>query len=1438
MHSAPSTAPSAPGSPSPFDLPSLPAALAPVLWVFALGAGVRTRAWAHEMLARLEVLQDDGRRHTLEQVRAAMEALARAQWLIEHPHRVGYWRVHPGALSQVYPALLRWKPFERLWRALCEQEKVPAELRSGGFASFQNLDAAVALTRLAVLGGRPPSELRTLERACTWGLSWEDVLERALHDPLDETLLTLLHTHLQVQVLADRLHLLQDRWLPPTGLPVVAQIHELLQQAAGDPDLMREFLDTGLCLRLAEHHAQRGDWIEAHACLRPLTTEDAARWQQHDRAIDALALFRAGRWPEAVEAFESILDALRTLTGKRKSLLPRAFLIPLALARMARPDPAEWRQALKLALSEDGRRSPAPDSDWGTIGLAIQMRLGEARRDLSVFRPMSRTPHVQTLDFTRWLMRAWLHDPQHRGEDELGEDALRAADLLRNRLRQCGLSDLATQLDGALAVLQGREAPAHFFVGAPAERWRTTLVALQALEALAPRPVGTTVVESQTRLLWALEIDRSGRLLDVTPLEQKSGVRGWSKPKAVPLSRLVRAEGLDPRDAAVARAVRAVPQERTHRIDLAAAIVSLVGHPRVGLTESPELFITLEEAPARLDVQRLEHELLVRLDPLPCDLLQADTLEGLRFGRPPGAQELKEREALRALTLQRHGPTDWRLTRLDTEQRRVAQLIGHELRVPIAAAEELQPVLERLGQHFQIHSDQQVEHARLVEADPRLRAELTPQGDGLRVRLVVTPLGDKGPRLAPGQGRAAVVASVEGETLTAQRRLEAERSHLETVQDACPMLGPLPEQAPALWDVESPEEALALLERLHTLNAVQALDWPQGKALRVDSAGLGQLQVNVTSGSEWLALQGGITINEQLVASLDRLLDWGAHQKSRFVPLGEGRFLALTEELRQRMEELATVVQIPGSPGGGRLRKGEPARAVLPPVASAWLDRTLAGADVQADTAFRLQLDRLAESQQFQPELPRTLQARLRPYQEEGYQWAMRLAACGLGACLADDMGLGKTLQALGVLLARAPDGPALVIAPTSLIGNWREEARRFAPSLRVQGYAEGDESGDRQALVDRVGAQDLVLVSYQLALNDSAILARRAWHTLVLDEAQAIKNATAKRSQAVFDLQADFRLALSGTPIENRLSELWSIMRVCNPGLLGSLKLFNLRFAVPIERDRHKGAQRTLRKLIAPFILRRTKSQVLDDLPPRTELTLVVEGDDTERAHYEALRRQALRDAERALKADTPGQAHLNILAQLTRLRRAACDPRLITPDLKAAGAKVRAFGELAAELTANGHKTLVFSQFVDFLGLLRDPLDAAGIRYQYLDGSTPAAERSRRVAAFQAGDGDLFLISLKAGGFGLNLTVADYVVIADPWWNPAAEDQASGRAHRIGQQRPVTVYRLVHKGTLEEKIVALHQDKRELADSVLEGHDTTGPLQAEDLVNLMLGD
>jgi SNF2 family DNA or RNA helicase len=544
--------------------------------------------------------------------------------------------------------------------------------------------------------------------------------------------------------------------------------------------------------------------------------------------------------------------------------------------------------------------------------------------------------------------------------------------------------------------------------------------------------------------------------------------------------------------------------------------------------------------------------------------------------------------------------------------------------------------------------------------------------------------------------------------------------------------------------------------------------------------------------------------------------------------MGQGVYVALTRALRGRLRDLAGVAD--SVPDGIR----------VPLMATPWLDDVLAGAGVDPDAHFRQRLARLRAARATEVAVPATLAAELRPYQEEGYRWAMTLAASGMGACLADDMGLGKTLQALAVLLARSGEGAGLVIAPTSVCGNWAAEARRFAPTLNVHVYAEGD----RETLLAQAGAHDLVIVSYTLLQQARKAFSAREWHTVVADEAQAFKNAASQRARAMFDLPSGFRMALSGTPVENRLAELWSVMRFCNPGLLGSLARFNEHFANPIERGGVREARQRLRRMIAPFVLRRTKAQVLDELPPRTELVIRVEPEPVEAAHYEALRRQAQTQAEAALarieaarkatrgapagararaiaQAQFQQQARIHVLAQLMRLRRAACDARLVTPEVGHEGAKVRAFVELASELAANGHKTLVFSQFVDFLQLLKQGLERAGLAMQYLDGATPAAERTRRVAAFQAGEGDVFLISLKAGGFGLNLTAADYVIIADPWWNPAAEDQAMGRAHRIGQQRPVTVYRLISAGTIEERIVELHNDKRALADGLLEADD-----------------
>ena len=340
-----------------------------------------------------------------------------------------------------------------------------------------------------------------------------------------------------------------------------------------------------------------------------------------------------------------------------------------------------------------------------------------------------------------------------------------------------------------------------------------------------------------------------------------------------------------------------------------------------------------------------------------------------------------------------------------------------------------------------------------------------------------------------------------------------------------------------------------------------------------------------------------------------------------------------------------------------------------------------------------------------------------------------------------------------------------------------------------------------------------------------------------MLDEAQAFKNAHTRRSQAVMALRGEFRMIATGTPLENHLGELWNLFRFINPGLLGTADQFQLRFAGPIEKAQDKraeaGARARLRRLTQPFILRRTKSQVLTELPPRTEIVIPVELTQEETALYESLRREAL-DKLAALEAPE-SQKSIAILAEMMRLRRAVCNPELVAPGVGIASSKLATFAHLIDDLLDNRHKVLVFSQFVDHLTLIRKHLDARGIRYQYLDGSTPMQERKKRVDAFQAGEGELFLISLKAGGVGINLTAADYVIHMDPWWNPAVEDQASDRAHRMGQQRPVTIYRLVARHTIEEGIVELHHHKRDLAESLLEGGDMAARMSPSDMLAML---
>ncbi|MEO7094538.1 MAG: DEAD/DEAH box helicase, partial [Polyangiales bacterium] len=512
---------------------------------------------------------------------------------------------------------------------------------------------------------------------------------------------------------------------------------------------------------------------------------------------------------------------------------------------------------------------------------------------------------------------------------------------------------------------------------------------------------------------------------------------------------------------------------------------------------------------------------------------------------------------------------------------------------------------------------------------------------------------------------------------------------------------------------------------------------------------------------------------------------------------------------------------------------GKKRMELSPAAAPAMVELRQAGAKIDQAAAWTQLTERLAASQRLRPRPPATLTATLRDYQIEGHAWLSRIAAWGAGACLADDMGLGKTVQAIALLLDRAKTGPALVLAPTSVCFNWVDELAKFAPSLRPVVYGAAT---DRAACLRDLGKKDVLIASYGLLVRDAEALAGVKFGTLVIDEAQALKNPTTRRAKAARGLDAEFRVALSGTPFENHLGELWSLFSVVFPGLLGSWDQFRERYATPIERGLDPHAKAALTRVIRPFLLRRTKQEVARELPARTEIQVPIALSPDERALYEDARLAAVAELSK-MKGVRDEQRRFQVLAALTRLRLLASHPKLYDPMSPVASSKLRRVLELLEELRAEGHRALVFSQFTSHLALVREELERNGFTLQYLDGSTPAAQRKAIVGAFQAGEGDAFLISLKAGGTGLNLTAADYVIHLDPWWNPAVEDQATDRAHRIGQTKPVTVYRLISRGTLEEKIVVMHEEKRSLVAGILEGTDIAAKLTTRDLLELLAG-
>jgi superfamily II DNA or RNA helicase len=583
------------------------------------------------------------------------------------------------------------------------------------------------------------------------------------------------------------------------------------------------------------------------------------------------------------------------------------------------------------------------------------------------------------------------------------------------------------------------------------------------------------------------------------------------------------------------------------------------------------------------------------------------------------------------------------------------------------------------------------------------------------------------------------------------------------------------------------------------------------------------LRTRIASGTDWFDLDAVVEFGE-LSAPLPAVLA-ALSGGRRQVVLADGSVGQVTDEWRRRLAPLLAAAAL--AKDGRRFHRSQ--AGLLDALVAA-----LPATDVDAQfTRVR------AELREFEQVVPGTeppgFAGTLRGYQREALGWFDFLRRFGLGGCLADDMGLGKTIQVLALLAARhdAGAGPSLVVVPRSLVFNWKEEAARFAPHLRLL-----DHSGPERSLA-AVPDADLVITTYGTLRRDVPMLREVDFDYVILDEAQAIKNATTASAKAVRLLRARHRLALTGTPVENRLEELWSLVEFLNPGLLGSATVFRrLARASAPARSASKAAaadagsradvdaettgaadpSRTLlARALRPIILRRTKAQVARELPERLEQTLTVELEPAQRRVYDELRDHYRHSLLPEVQSRGIGKSRMQVLEALLRLRQAACHPALI--DRHATGApsaKLDALLPMLAEVTSEGHRALVFSQFTSFLALLRTRLDAEGIRYEYLDGAT--RDRQARVAHFQSGDGPpVFLISLRAGGQGLNLTAADYVYLLDPWWNPAVEAQAIDRAHRIGQRQQVIATRLVAHDTVEEKILQLQRSKRELADAIL---------------------
>jgi hypothetical protein len=728
----------------------------------------------------------------------------------------------------------------------------------------------------------------------------------------------------------------------------------------------------------------------------------------------------------------------------------------------------------------------------------------------------------------------------------------------------------------------------------------------------------------------------------------------------------------------------------------------------------------------------------------------------------------------------------------------------------------------------------------------------TPGGWGLGVLdLAFLHFEYEGVVVEPDDPRASLRRVEGGKILVTPRQPKAEKAAARTLRElglhrvgSFPGLGyPVARHAYAMrsgLDAEWWRLVHADLPRLRAAGWKVVVE-PGFRHRVVGGDGDWQAMLGPAAGA-WFALELGVEVEGEHIPLLPVLVQ--AVQRLRrdaldpltalrpgstlYAPLPDGRILALpADRLRPMLETLVELFDRAALTGDGRFEL-----SLSEALALAGLEEALRLRWVGAERLARLaeHLGRLGSLGEACP--PPGLETVLRPYQRRGLAWLGLIAETELGGILADDMGLGKTVQTLAHVLAEKAAGrldrPVLVVCPTSLVANWRAEAARLAPGLRVLAL-----HGPRRAeAFAAIGEADLVLSTYALLHRDAEALEPVAWHAVVLDEAQAIKNPASHAARAAARLKARHRLCLTGTPLENHLGELWSQASFLVPGLLGDHRRFGRVFRKPIEKQGDEARRELLARRLRPFVLRRTKAEVAPELPPRTEIVRRVGLLGEQRDFYETVRLAAHERVRREIAAKGFARSQIVILDALLKLRQVCCDPRLVklaAARRASASAKLAQLLEFLPELVEEGRRVLLFSQFTSMLDLIRPELDRLALPFVELTGDT--ADRASPVARFQAGEVPLFLLSLKAGGVGLNLTAADTVILYDPWWNPAVEAQAADRAHRIGQDKPVFVYKLIAEGTIEERMLELQERKRALAAGVLDaaGGELAGFVEAD---------